>query len=171
LLCGDWHTAEDLVQSAPAKVFVAACPALGGPIPATTAVHAPVIRERAGSLGSHGNLPLRATFSPDGKILAVTGSADLREWSVTTDRQIGRTIHPGNYASNGVVFTLDGKTMITTDADQAIQEWSVATQREVGSFTNAGPKNHFSSEAISPDGKLLATTSYGGPARLWNLVG
>ncbi len=126
----------------------------------------------AGQLTDRQNLGLvqAAAFSPDGKILAVAGF-DLREWSVATHRQLGRTMHPSRFFSNGVVFTLDGKTMITTSANQLIKEWNVATQRQVASVTAAGHANNFSSDAISPDGKLLATTSYSGPARLWNLIG
>jgi WD40 repeat protein len=109
-------------------------------------------------------------FSPDGKILAVA-AFDLREWSVASHRQLGRAIHPGRYDTSGVVFTPDGQLMITANADQAIGEWNVATHREVGSLVPAGEENHFSSLVISPGGKLLATTSYSGPARLWKLVG
>jgi WD40 repeat protein len=109
-------------------------------------------------------------FSPDGKVLAVAGS-DLRLWSVATHRQLGRTMHPSEFATNGVVFTLDSKTMITTSANDLFKEWNVATNREVGSVTVAGHMNNFSSVVISPDGKLLGTTSYSGPARLWKLTG
>jgi WD40 repeat protein len=108
-------------------------------------------------------------FSPDGKIVAVAGS-DLRVWSVATHRQLGRTMHPSEFATNGVVFTLDGKTMISTSANDLFKEWNVATDRAVGSVTVAGNVNNFSSVVISPDGKLLGTTSYSGPARLWRLT-
>lgn len=116
------------------------------------------------------DLSQAAAFSPDGKIVAVAAS-DLREWSVASHRQLGRTMHPSRFATNGLVFTLDGKTMITTSADQLIGVWNVATRRQVGSITIPGFANHFSSAVISPDGKLLGTTSYTGPARLWDLTG
>jgi WD40 repeat protein len=111
-----------------------------------------------------------AAFSPNGKILATAGQ-DLREWSVATQRQIGPTIHPGRYDTNGVVFTPDGTTIITANAGDLIQEWNVATLHEEGSISPAGHTNNFSSAVISPDGKFLATTSYSGPARLFQLTG
>ena len=79
-------------------------------------------------------------------------------------------MHTCKGAANGVVFTLDGKTMIAATAGQLLEEWNVATRREVASLTVAGHLNNFSSVVISPDGKLLGTTSYSGPARLWKLT-
>lgn len=109
-------------------------------------------------------------FSPDGKILAVVGF-DLRLWNLGTGRQLGRALLPSDFDTNGVVFTLDGKTMITTSANQLFVEWNVAARHRIRSITVPGTTNHFSSVVISPDGKLLGTTSYTGPARLWKLTG
>lgn len=125
---------------------------------------------QVGQLTDRDNIGQAAAFSPDGKILALVGD-DLREWNIATRRQLGRTMRPSQFDSNGVVFTRDGKKMITTSADQRIEEWNVATQREIRSVTVAGHTNNFSSAVISPNGKLLGTTSYSGPARLWTLTG
>lgn len=129
-------------------------------------------QRQVGQLTNHDNLGLlQATaFSPDGKILAVA-AFDLREWSVSSHRQLGRTMHPSEFDTNGVVFTLDGKTLITVSANHLIREWNAATHRAIASVPVAGTTNNFSSLVISPDGKLLATTSYSGPARLWKLAG
>jgi WD40 repeat protein len=118
----------------------------------------------------HGAFVIAVAFSPDSKILAVTGD-NLREFSVATSRQIGRTMHPSRFDTNGVVFTSDGKTMISVSPDAQIEEWNVATERKVGGITAAGHVNNFGSVAISPDGKTLATTSFSGAARLWTLGG
>jgi WD40 repeat protein len=117
-----------------------------------------------------GGFIIAVAFSPDSKILAVTGNI-LREFSVATSRQIGRTMHPSRFDTNGVVFTSDGKTMITVSPDAQIEEWNVATHRKVGGVIAAGHNNNFSTDVISPDGKILATTAYSGPARLWTLGG
>jgi WD40 repeat protein len=50
-----------------------------------------------------------------------------------------------------------------------VQLWDVASRRQVGHpFT--GDTNSIYSVAFSPDGTLLATGSYDGTARLWDVA-
>jgi WD40 repeat protein len=45
----------------------------------------------------------------------------------------------------------------------------VATHKQIRPAIIPAGRNEFLVEALSPNGKVLATTQFGGPARLWNL--
>jgi hypothetical protein len=89
--------------------------------------------------------------------------------SVATGLQIGTTMHAGSGAADGVAFTPDGKTLVTTDIDGTIRQWSVATRRPVGPPLATAGHHEFGMAAVSPAGTILVTIQDSGPACLWNL--
>ncbi len=99
-------------------------------------------------------------FSPDGK-RALTGSDDktARLWDLTTDKEIASFGgHP--YEVFYVWFSPDGKRIMTQSPDQKGRLWDVATRKEIAVLDG-----HI--QAVSPDGKLVVTTSEE-TARLWD---
>jgi WD40 repeat protein len=112
-------------------------------------------------------LPCMGTFSPDGKLLALTGIMTLSGnerarngtvilWDTTTGKELRRLVSRF-HSAYPAVFLPDGKTLITGDWGSPLQThwWDVATGKELRCFEVGECK------AISADGKLLATSDPG----------
>lgn len=67
-----------------------------------------------------------------------------------------------------VVFSPDGKTLVSASGDRTIRLWSVAALQYV--TTNEGHTGPVRSVSFSPDGNTLASASEDGTVRLWNVV-
>ena len=118
-------------------------------------------------------------FSPDGRLVA-TGSFDnrVRVWELATEQEQEqlRIIHA--YAVWRVAFSPDGRLLATGSVDGTARVTEVATGQEQRSFehktTLSGLDVEVSSTvrdvAFSPDGRLLATASRDGAARVWELA-
>ena len=108
------------------------------------------------TLPGHSSWLNELVFSPDGEYLA-TASADetVRVWDGTTGRELLTLQVPsgGWLAGNDVVFSPGGNHLITADWDSVVRVWDLATGDALLALSGAAPI------AISPDGKLLLTTS------------
>jgi WD40 repeat protein len=72
------------------------------------------------------------SFSPDGKLLAATGSGDGTQlWSVRTHREIGKPMSSGG-SGDTVAFSPDGRLLATSSLDGTAELWNVATRRPAG---------------------------------------
>lgn len=94
------------------------------------------------------------TFSPDGRMMAVSGYHEVLLTSVEGKllaRLPGRSMR-----IHGLNFTPDGKTLVAVGGDPArsgeVQIWDVATRKQRASIT--GAPDTFFGGAVSPDGKL-----------------
>ena len=80
-------------------------------------------------------ITISAAFSSNGKLIATGSDGGLILWSAATRKRLrifiaspGSTepfAHPGNV--NGVVFSPDGKILVSMGGDGSLREWSVAT--------------------------------------------
>ena len=117
---------------------------------------------------------LAVAFSSDSKLLAAAGNSNgfIRVWNVATHHRIGTTMSAGMTDAYGVAFTPSGKTLVTTDTDGTIRQWSVTTHHQIRApiIAKGHPAPEFLVAALSPDGTILATTQFNGPARLWILA-
>jgi WD40 repeat protein len=111
-------------------------------------------------------------FSPNGKLLAVTGREweagrvpAAKIWDVATHTMV-KLIAGHRDTVLGVAFSPDGKTMATCGADNSINFWDTTSWREIAPAL--GQKETVSSVAFAPNGKTLASASFDGTMKLWN---
>jgi RNA polymerase sigma factor (sigma-70 family) len=116
-----------------------------------------------------------AAFSPDGKTLAAGGWGDhvIGLWDVgSAEPRLKITLpmpNGHNYGDLPLVFSRDGKVLISGSADRAnptIYFWDAATGKELRHLDQ-----HASRFALSPDGKTLATASWDQRVHLWDVAG
>jgi WD40 repeat protein len=108
----------------------------------------------------------RLRFSPDGRVLVVTGDSGLLLWDVATGRPLGWA-PAGADRVNDAAFSADGKVLLTArPADEPgrpppdqnrrlVQRWQAGTGKLLGevTITEDGPlQGH---PALSADGRLL----------------
>ncbi|HLK56497.1 MAG TPA: AAA-like domain-containing protein [Chthonomonadaceae bacterium] len=115
-----------------------------------------------------------ATFSPDGKILAL-GTEDGKAilWDTTSGRQIAPipvNMHPINNSDvAALAFSPDGRRLAAASGDPAlVTVLDIASGRQIKQFkhTNGARRGL----AFSPDGKMLAAANWQGRVYLWDLV-
>jgi WD40 repeat protein/energy-coupling factor transporter ATP-binding protein EcfA2 len=70
---------------------------------------------------------------------------------------------------NGVVFSRDGRTLVSASNDGTVRFWEVASRRPIGAPLAVGPTAVYAL-ALSPNGRILATGSFGGAIDLWDVA-
>lgn len=107
-------------------------------------------------------------LSPDGHTAAVGLARGLRLIDLRTGavREAQRT---GAGGTNQLLFSPDGKTVVSTSFDGSVTLWDVgsATARE----TLGGHSASVQQPAFSPDGEMLYTAGFDGTAIAWDLGG
>lgn len=96
-------------------------------------------------------------LSPDGKMLATATSSSaekdwtIRLWDVVNGKEL-HTLKGHRYVVSGLVFTTDGKTLLSASHDSTIKAWDVETGRERATLAESpGPRTFL----MSPDGKTF----------------
>ncbi len=147
------------------------------------AVKFPDVKERDNSYGyaekwkkwvGHGFVA--ASFSPDGKILAVgqggeIGDAQVHLIEVETGKEI-RSVSRHEYGICDLCFTQDGKHLLTTGRDTTVKIIRVEDGSEVatlGKPRGGQFKDWIYSAALSPSETRLAATDIGGLIHVWDL--
>jgi WD40 repeat protein len=112
-------------------------------------------------------------LSPDGRRLASL-NRDVCLWDTST----GKLLHhlaPRGELLTGCAFSPDGKTLATASLQSFLRLWNVSTGEEIRAIrTGPAPQTpwdreeHLLATAFSPDGKTLATTSWGGRLCFWD---
>jgi WD40 repeat protein/serine/threonine protein kinase len=127
----------------------------------------PATGQKRGGLA--GSTLVSVCFSPDSKLVA-TGSwqgAAIRLWEASTGKELVQFRgHTG--AVCHVVFTRDGKTVVSGSVDATVKFWDVATRQD--RFTLKGHEAKVTALAFSPDGTMLATGSEDKTVRLWDAL-
>ena len=118
--------------------------------------------------GGGGN---QGALSRDGKLLAVTrsGANGSEQWIyliALPECRVTRIIDTGIEPQGRLVFSPDGTRLAAVNG-AAAKLWNVATGEAVQVFR--GHRSGVKGLAISPDGRLLATSSGDETARIWSL--
>jgi WD40 repeat protein len=109
-------------------------------------------------------------FSPDGSLLAVGGYQVCQLIDPRTGkRKVAINLPVEDVNLSGLVYSPDGKRMASA-AGSRVRLWDTATGKRAGELP--AHKGFVRSVAFSPDGKLLATSSYDrtGKIRLWEVA-
>lgn len=115
-------------------------------------------------------------FSPDNKIVAISGDDSVILWSMGERREIGK-LSGHDSTVNAVAFSPDGKTIATGSSDKTVKLWEIASLQEmvtlshqdspVASEASRGSEDVVLYVAFSPDGNTLTSYSLNGVWRFW----
>jgi WD40 repeat protein len=109
-----------------------------------------------------------ATFSPDGRLLAVASYHGTSLWRPQSGRSV-RLLDDGGGKVNEAVFSPDGSLLATAGEDGAVRVWTVADGDRLYYFT--GHTNPVLAVAWSPDGRFLADASLDRTAHISEVEG
>jgi WD40 repeat protein len=101
----------------------------------------------------------RLALSPDGKTLAVDEGAGGRQalslWDATTGKEVRRLAGHSDTV-HALVFSGDGKTLLSSSDDRTVRFWDAATGKQVRVLDQPNPAGEI---ALAPDGKTLASVA------------
>jgi WD40 repeat protein len=105
-------------------------------------------------------------FSPDGKLIAATGTQHAVIWD-TAQRKIIRVLQGGGPGPGAVAFNPDGMTVAIGRSDSIVALYDLRTGRQTHKLVGYAPIEDLD---FSRDGRLLATATLGGSAFIWNVA-
>ena len=107
-------------------------------------------------------------LSPDGKILAIVGHAEVATlWYLASQRCLAR-LGPIHLAVSGVAFSHDGTRVATGGSDRIVRLWEARTGRPMHEF--AGHLDGIQSVAFAPDDRTLISAGGDRTVRLWDVA-
>ena len=106
------------------------------------------------------------TFSPDGKMLAVRRNDNVELLGARTGEFI-RTLKGHAGWIGAIVFSPDGKTLVSGGSDRTIRFWNVATGQEIAKIERH--TESVAALALSSNGKLLASAGSDKIVRVWDM--
>jgi WD40 repeat protein len=114
-------------------------------------------------------------FNPDDKMLAAGLGGAIKMLDLSRGKEMAAFRSDNADAITQVVFTSQGRYLISGSQDGTIQVWEVATGKRietVGSTYSWEPDHHgqVSSLALSPNKKMLASVFSNGTIKLWDIL-
>ncbi|MFI5777474.1 hypothetical protein [Nocardia sp. NPDC051570] len=116
-----------------------------------------------------------ASFSPDGKVLAVGGEDhDVTLWDVSDPakpRMSVSRLSAGKGAIYNILFSPDGRMLAASNDDHSVALWNVDNPAKPAAIGWIGNQSGaIRSIAFSPNDSLLATASDDHTVQLWNIT-
>ncbi len=104
-------------------------------------------------------------YGPDGRTVSIAADTDVRVFDAPSNVPSGRWLsHPGIVRS--LIYSPDGKTLLTRSGDADARLWHVGTGRQRGEpLTRRGPVRAI---AFDPTGNTLITGGDDGRVQLWD---
>jgi WD40 repeat protein/serine/threonine protein kinase len=121
---------------------------------------------RAATARVHSEMVLGLAFA-DNQTLLSAGLDGVKEWKVADIEATSVLNHPDQAGGYGLLYTPDGKTLVSARGDNAILLWDVATQQVRTLRSKVGGIRFL---AISPDGRTLASAGEEPLVRLWDMA-
>jgi WD40 repeat protein len=106
-------------------------------------------------------------FSPDGRFVAGAGWPDARVWEVATGN-LAFAIKGHTASPRAIVYSPDGKFIVTGSHDRTIRIWDAADGHEVAKIE--GHAESVLGLAFAPDGQTIASASSDLTARVWSVA-
>jgi WD40 repeat protein len=128
----------------------------------------------ATQLTGHSSLVSRATFSPDGNLLAsASWDNTIRLWDTSdpnNPKPVGQPLRGHTRFVTSVAFSPDGKTLASS-GDNAVRLWNLSAPADVKELSAPLPGGGaFYWVVFSPDGRTLAAPNDDGTVRLWDVT-
>lgn len=121
------------------------------------------LQQRGEQQLAHQDSGRAAAFSSDGQF-AATGADDVVLWDAATMNNIGRFEYPSVVWH--VMFSPDGKWLVSTHGDGAIVIWDVKNRKLAATLNGHG--GPVQSVAFSHDGRHIASAGDDGSVIVWN---
>ncbi len=133
----------------------------------------PAMKDRI-TLRGHTEAISCMAFSPDGTVLAsgttryfnrsAAHAVEVKLWNLTTGKELAAwpAGGPHGVSVNGLAFSPDRKSLVSSGGDGTVRRWDVETGKELATLVKMTTSPQC--VAFSPDGKLLAWggTAWGG---------
>jgi WD40 repeat protein len=125
-------------------------------------------------LTGHG-VVTRATFSPDGRLLAsASWDNTIKLWDTSdpnNPQPVGQPLRGHTGIVTSVAFSPDGKTLVSSGMDKSVRLWDAANPADAKELTAPlTDSGHVYQVAFSPDDRTLAVASDDGNIRLWDVT-